>query len=313
MKLYVQPLFSDNHSTGSIIKKLGSSDYTFSSIRILYKEKSSVKSRIISLNELFKLSKTERLQISKQIKNIEIARQKIAGLRFSKPLIMGILNVTPDSFSDGGMYTSKKTAIDHVIKMIKSGADIIDIGGESTRPGSEKVKIEEELKRVLPILNNISNLKNKVPISLDTRKPEVMMKGLKKGVDIINDVSGLRYSRDTIPLLKKTKSPIVIMHSISTPKLMQKKISYRNVLIDIYDFLEKKINQCEKNNIDRSRIIIDPGIGFGKNLKQNLNLIKNISLFHSLGVSILLGSSRKTFISKISKNALENERNWGFN
>ena len=308
MKLYVQPLFSDNHSTGSIIKKLGSSDYTFSSIRILYKEKSSVKSRIISLNELFKLSKTERLQISKQIKNIEITRQKIAGLRFSKPLIMGILNVTPDSFSDGGMYTSKKTAIDHVIKMIKSGADIIDIGGEATRPGSEKVKIEEELKRVLPILNNISNLKNKVPISLDTRKPEVMMKGLKKGVDIINDVSGLRYSRDTIPLLKKTKSPIVIMHSISTPKLMQKKISYRNVLIDIYDFLEKKINQCEKNNIDRSRIIIDPGIGFGKNLKQNLNLIKNISLFHSLGVSILLGSSRKTFISKISKNALENER-----
>ena len=308
MKLYVQPLFSDNHSTGSIIKKLGSSDYTFSSIRILYKEKSSVKSRIISLNELFKLSKTERLQISNQIKNIEISRKKIAGLRFSKPLIMGILNVTPDSFSDGGIYTSKKTAIDHVIKMIKSGADIIDIGGESTRPGSEKVKIEEELKRVLPILNNISNLKNKVPISLDTRKPEVMMKGLKKGVDIINDVSGLRYSRDTIPLLEKTKSPIVIMHSISTPKLMQKKISYRNVLIDIYDFLEKKINQCEKNNIDRSRIIIDPGIGFGKNLKQNLNLIKNISLFHSLGVSILLGSSRKTFISKISKNALENER-----
>ena len=308
MKLYVQPLFSDNHSTGSIIKKLGSSDYTFSSIRILYKEKGSVKSRIISLNELFKLSKTERLQISKQIKNIEISRKKIAGLSFSKPLIMGILNVTPDSFSDGGMYTSKKTAMDHVIKMIKSGADIIDIGGESTRPGSEKVKIEEELKRVLPVLNNISNLRNKVPISLDTRKPEVMMEGLKKGVDIINDVSGLRYSRDTIPLLKKTKSPIVIMHSISTPKLMQNKISYRNVLIDIYDFLEKKINQCEKNNIDRSRIIIDPGIGFGKNLKQNLNLIKNISFFHSLGVSILLGASRKTFISKISKNALENER-----
>ena len=116
MKLYVQPLFSDNHSTGSIIKKLGSSDYTFSSIRILYKEKSSIKSRIISLNELFKLSKTERLQISKQIKNIEISRKKIAGLRFSKPLIMGILNVTPDSFSDGGIYTSKKIAIDHVIK-----------------------------------------------------------------------------------------------------------------------------------------------------------------------------------------------------
>ncbi len=308
MKLYVQPLFSDNHSLGSTKKKLGSSDHYFSSIRILYKEKSSVKSRIINLNELFKLSKTERVQISKQIRNIEISRKKIAGLSFNKPLIMGILNVTPDSFSDGGMYTSKKTAMDHVKKMIKSGADLIDIGGESTRPGSEKVKIEEELKRIIPVLNNISDLKNKVPISLDTRKPEVMKKGLKKGVDIINDVSGLRYSKDTIPLLKKTKSPIIIMHSISTPKLMQEKINYKNILIDIYDFLEKKINQCEKNNIDRSRIIIDPGIGFGKNLKQNLNLIKNISFFHSLGVSILLGASRKTFISKISKNALENER-----
>ena len=308
MKLYVQPLFSDNHSVGSITKKLGSSDHCFSSIRILHKEQGSVKSRIVNLNELFKLSKTERVKISKQIRNIEISRKKIAGLSFKKPLIMGILNVTPDSFSDGGKYTSKKPAMNHIKKMIKSGADLIDIGGESTRPGSEKVKIEEELKRIIPVLNNISDLKNKVPISLDTRKPEVMKKGLKKGVDIINDVSGLRYSKDTIPLLKKTKSPIIIMHSISTPKLMQKKINYKNVLIDIYDFLEKKINQCEKNNIDRSRIIIDPGIGFGKNLKQNLNLIKNISFFHSLGVSILLGASRKTFISKISKNALENER-----
>ena len=240
MKLYVQPLFSDNHSTGSIIKKLGSSGHSFSSIRVLYKEKSSLKSRILNLSDLSKLPKTERLQISKQIKNIEISRKTIAGLSFKKPLIMGILNVTPDSFSDGGMYISKKTAIDHVKKMIKSGVDLIDIGGESTRPGSEKVKIEEELNRVVPVLNNISKLKNKVPISLDTRKPEVMKKGLKKGVDIINDVSGLRYSRDTIPLLKKTKSPIIIMHSISTPKLMQKKISYKNVLMDVYDFLEKK-------------------------------------------------------------------------
>ena len=160
----------------------------------------------------------------------------------------------------------------------------------------------------MPILKNISNLKKKVPISLDTRKPEVMKKGLNEGVKIINDVSGLRYSKDTIPLLKKTKSPIIIMHSISTPKLMQRRINYKNVLIETYDYLEKKIIECEKNGIKRSQIIIDPGIGFGKNLKQNLNLIKNISLFHSLGVAILLGVSRKSFISKISKNTLENER-----
>ena len=175
MKLYVQPLFSDNHSTGSTIKKLGSSDYSFSSIRILYTGKSSVKSRIISLNDLFKLSKTERLQISKQIKNIEISRKKIAGLSFRKPLIMGILNVTPDSFSDGGMYTSKKTAMDHVKKMIKSGADLIDIGGESTRPGSKEVKAKLEWNRINTILKSICK---KIPVSLDTRKSEIMEKGI---------------------------------------------------------------------------------------------------------------------------------------
>ena len=309
MKLYVQPLFSNNHPTGSIIKTLGgSSDHQFSSIRIIYKNKESIKSYIITLCEVFKLPKTEKNQILKKIKNIETPRKKIAGLSFSKPLVMGILNLTPDSFSDGGLYSSYENAIDHFNKMIKYEADLIDIGGESTRPGAKTVNVKEELKRVMPILKNISNLKKKVPISLDTRKPEVMKKGLNEGVKIINDVSGLRYSKDTIPLLKKTKSPIIIMHSISTPKLMQRRINYKNVLIETYDYLEKKIIECEKNGIKRSQIIIDPGIGFGKNLKQNLNLIKNISLFHSLGVAILLGVSRKSFISKISKNTLENER-----
>lgn len=308
MKFYIQPLFSNNHPNESIVKTLGSSDRQFSSIRVIYKKNETIKNYIITLSEVFKFPKTQKEQILKQIKNIEAPRKKIAGLSFSKPLVMGILNVTPDSFSDGGLYSSYKNAIDHFNKMVKYEADLIDIGGESTRPGAKTVKAKEELKRVMPILKNISNLKKKVPISLDTRKPEVMKKGLNEGVKIINDVSGLRYSKDTIPLLKKTKSPIIIMHSISTPKLMQRRINYKNVLIETYDYLEKKIIECEKNGIKRSQIIIDPGIGFGKNLKQNLNLIKNISLFHSLGVAILLGVSRKSFISKISKNTLENER-----
>ena len=308
MKLYVQPLFSNNHPTGSIIKTLGSASHQFSSVRVIYRSKESIKNYTIELREVFNLPKAEKENILKQIKNIESPRKKIAGLSFSKPIVMGILNVTPDSFSDGGLYTSYEKAIYHYNEMVKYNADLIDIGGESTRPGAKTIKVEEELKRIMPILREISNQKKKVPISLDTRKPEVMKKGLNKGVKIINDVSGLRYSKDTIPLLKKTKSPIIIMHSISTPKLMQRRINYKNVLLEIYDYLEKKIIECERNNIKRSQIIIDPGIGFGKNLKQNLNLIKNISLFHSLGVAILLGTSRKSFISKISKNALENER-----
>ena len=308
MKLYVQPLFSDTHPSGSIIKKLGSSNLYFSSVRISHKKKDTIKTRDISLKDISDFSKNDKTQILNQIKKIEINRKNIAGLNFNKPVVMGILNITPDSFSDGGKFKLKENALKHFHKMKRDGADIIDIGGESTRPGANKVSVDEELKRVLPLLKNISSLKRKVSISLDTRKPEVMSKGIRMGVNLINDVSGLRYSKKTIPFLKKSKTPIVIMHSISNPKLMQKRINYKNILFDIYDFLEKKITECEKNNIDRSQIIIDPGIGFGKNLQQNLKLIKNVSLFHSLGVCILLGVSRKTFIGKISKNALENER-----
>ena len=308
MKLYIQPIFSNIHPKKSIVKKLGSSEKYFSSIRLFYKIKDVVKTKIISLNDIPSLTRVERSKIFDQIRNIEIKRKNIAGLSFNKPKVMGILNITPDSFSDGGQFSSKEKAVKHFIKMKKHGASIIDIGGESTRPGANKVSVKKELERIMPILQNISSMNQKISISLDTRKPEVMKMGIKKGVNIINDVSGLRYSKNTIPFLKKTQTPVIIMHSISSPKLMQKRFNYKDVLLDIYDFLEKKIKECERNNISRSQIIIDPGIGFGKNLKQNLKLIKNISLFQSLGVCLLLGASRKTFIGKISKNTLENDR-----
>jgi dihydropteroate synthase len=182
--------------------------------------------------------------------------------------------------------------------MFKSGANIIDIGGESTRPGSNTINSKLEWSRIEKIIRSISK---KIPISLDTRKSEIMKKGIKYKIKIINDVSGLSYDTETIKILKKYKIPFVIQHSKGSPKNMQIKPSYKNELLDIYDFFEQKIKFLRSMGIKHNNIIIDPGVGFGKNLKHNMNLMSGISIFHSLGFPILVGNSRKRFIKEISK------------
>ena len=210
---------------------------------------------------------------------------------------MGVLNLTPDSFSDGGKFNTSKKGLKHTLEMLNSGANIIDVGGESTRPGSKSVDNKIEWKRIEKIIKLIGK---KIPISLDTRKSEIMKKGIKYGVKIINDVSGLNYDSETINVLKKYKIPFVIQHSQGTPVSMQNKPRYKNELLDIYDFFQRKINYLRKIGIKHNNIIIDPGIGFGKILKHNINLISNISIFHSLGLPILVGNSRKRFIKEIA-------------
>ena len=211
---------------------------------------------------------------------------------------MGILNVTPDSFSDGGKYLKQSQAKKHLEYLFKTGAEIVDIGGESTRPGSKAIDSKEEWNRIKDILNSIN--KKKI-ISLDTRKSDVMEKGIKLGVKLINDISGLSYDKRTIDVLKKYQIPFVLQHSLGNPEIMQKNPRYKNVLLDIYDFFEKKIEILKKAGVSHRNIILDPGIGFGKKLKHNITLIKNISIYHSLGLPILLGISRKRFIKDISK------------
>jgi len=210
---------------------------------------------------------------------------------------MGIINATPDSFSDGGKYIHVARALDRIHIMRRDGASIIDIGGESTRPGSKEISSIIEWQRIEKIIKSISK---KIPISLDTRKSYVMKKGIKYGVKIINDVSGLNYDAKAINVLKKYKTPFVIQHSLGTPDKMQNKPVYKNELLDIYDFFEHKIKFLKKFGIKHKNIIIDPGIGFGKNLKHNMSLISNISIFHSLGFPILVGNSRKRFIKEIA-------------
>ncbi len=255
--------------------------------------------KIISIHKVKNLPKLQKKKVISDLNNITSKKKNFSNLNFIKlPNIMGVLNLTPDSFSDGGKFNSKSKGIKQAIRMYKSGANIIDIGGESTRPGSKEINIQLEWNRITKVLKSIGK---KIPLSLDTRKSEIMEKGIKNGIKIINDVSGLNYDHNTKNILKKYKIPFVIQHSQGTPENMQNNPRYKNELLEIYDFFEKKIKFLRSIGIKHNNIIIDPGIGFGKNLKHNMNLISNISIFHSLGFPILVGNSKKRFIKELSK------------
>ena len=212
---------------------------------------------------------------------------------------MGVLNVTPDSFSDGGLFFDQSKAYDQANLMISSGATIIDIGGESTRPGSKVVNEKEEWNRIKNIIIKIKKNFPKIPLSLDTRKSYVMKKGIESGVNIINDISGLNFDEKSFDIISSKKIPFILHHMQGTPDTMQKNPKYEDALLDIYDFFEEKINFCIKKNFKNQFIVIDPGIGFGKNLEHNLRIMSKISTFHSLGCPILIGTSRKRFIEHI--------------
>ena len=255
--------------------------------------------KLIHIKNINKLNKKLKSKIKADLNNIKKKKKNFSNFDFKElPNIMGILNLTPDSFSDGGKFNKKNKGYLHSIKMHNFGCSIIDIGGESTRPGSKGVNSDEEWRRISPTLKKLK--KYKIPLSLDTRKHCIMRKGIKLGVKLINDVSALTNDSNSIDIVKKYNIPFVLHHMQGTPKNMQKKPKYKNVLLDIYDFFEKKIIYFRKRGILHNNIILDPGVGFGKNLKHNITLISNISLFHSLGFPILLGISRKKFIKDIS-------------
>ena len=227
-------------------------------------------------------------------------RSDILGMEFGFPKLMGILNVTPDSFSDGGNHVKLDAALNQAKFMEENGVDIIDIGGESTRPGALIVPIAEEIKRIEPVINGIS-ARSKIPISVDTRKADVAFAARKAGASMVNDVSGFTFDPDLLPYCSKYKLPVCVMHMKGSPENMQNNPKYENILIEVFDFLENQIGRLVQAGISRDQIIADVGIGFGKNIGHNLALIKNISLFHGLGVPLLLGVSRKSIISNVAK------------
>ncbi len=219
-------------------------------------------------------------------------------IALSRPLIMGILNVTPDSFSDGSEYSNLEKAFRKAIEMEQQGADIVDIGGESARPGAEPVLLDEELSRVIPVIKMIRK-ESTVPISIDTYKAETARQALDAGADIVNDISALRFDSGMAKLVAKRKAPIVLMHMQGEPGGMQKKPNYQDCVAEILLFFKERISYCESKGIDRSKIILDPGIGFGKRLNDNLELLAGLKKFKETGLPLLVGTSRKSFIGMI--------------
>jgi len=292
--------FAYGNSSIKLVKKKknlplnGNKEFSFSQIEIITRDSK----KKIDLKDIKKLPKSLREKIDKDLKIIIKKNNNFSKLNFKKiPNIMGVLNLTPDSFSDGGKFNKKKAGLKHALNLFKFGADIVDVGGESTRPGSKSISEKEEWSRIEKIIRKLGK---KIPLSVDTRKAGIMSKGVKVGIKLINDVSGLSYDPKTIDVLRKNKSPFVIQHSQGTPENMQNNPKYKNELLDIYDFFEQKIKFVRLKGIKHNNIIVDPGIGFGKNLKHNMNLIRGISIFHTLGFPILLGLSRKKFIKDLS-------------
>ncbi|MGB2625082.1 MAG: dihydropteroate synthase [Candidatus Acidiferrum sp.] len=229
-------------------------------------------------------------------------------------LVMGVLNVTPDSFSDGGKFFDAQKAVEHAIALESEGADLIDIGGESTRPGSESVSAEEELRRVLPVLGALQRVL-KIPVSIDTQKAEVAEAALEAGAQMINDISGLKTDARIAEVAAKHGVPIVLMHSRGEPGTMQKGPFARDVLQDVVKGLREAVGKARKAGVAKSQIILDPGIGFGKSYSQNYELIEKLPLLAKLGYPLLVGTSRKGFLgatlARDGKPAPAEERIWG--
>lgn len=217
----------------------------------------------------------------------------------SDPVIMGIINVTPDSFSDGGKYINKNKAIECGLRLLEDGATILDIGGESTRPGAQAIDKEEEIERVVPV---IEGLKGKARwISVDTRNAATMRAALKAGANAINDISGLRHDPESLNVVAEAQVPVFLMHAQGDPQSMQNNPSYNNVIEDISAFFEERLNACKTARIERKNIILDVGIGFGKTLGHNMLILRYIKHFHDFGCPLMLGVSRKSFIAGTSK------------
>lgn len=301
--VYIRPLsfLYGSDASHHIKKKLalpinGNDQIAFEKIEIITKNQKN--KRIIHVSKISKIQKNIKKKIIQDLKNISKKKKNILGLNLNHSILMGVLNVTPDSFSDGGKFNTFSKAIIRCIEMLQQGAQIIDVGGESTRPGAKLISEQEENKRVIRIIKKISKIKKNI-VSIDTRKASVMQAAIKAGAKIINDVSALDFDPKAEALAIKLRKPIILNHSQGTPDIMQNNPNYKNVLIEIYDYFENKIKKLEKKGFKRNNIILDPGIGFGKNVNHNLTLISKISFFHSLGCPLMLGPSRKSFIGKI--------------
>lgn len=280
----------------------------FSALDVLTRTTGETRRKTVVLGDAFSGDwGRDGLAASDMLQAMSEPRPRLAGLSLERPRVMAIVNVTPDSFSDGGQHDERDAAIRHALLLADQGADILDIGGESTRPGSEAVAIDEELRRVIPVIEGLRSKTDKL-ISVDTRKAEVMRQAAAAGADIINDVSALTHDPAALQIAAATGLPVMLMHAQGDPKTMNDDPQYSDVVLDVFDFLESRIQDCVAAGIDKSKIIADPGIGFGKHLHHNVAVMAGLSLYHGLGVPILLGASRKKMIGQLSDVANAKDR-----
>lgn len=216
-----------------------------------------------------------------------------------RPLLMGIVNVTPDSFSDGGQYVDSQAAVRHARDLVAQGADLLDVGGESTRPGSLSVPLEEELRRVIPVVEALA-AETPVPLSIDTSKSEVARRALQLGAQIVNDVTALQGDEQMAATVASFDAGVIVMHMQGTPRTMQENPNYAHVVEEVFDFLQQRLRTLAKQGIDPSRVVVDPGVGFGKTLEHNLQLLSSLERFHALGRPICVGHSRKKIIGTLT-------------
>jgi dihydropteroate synthase len=272
----------------------------FSALDIYERNGARVDRRSTGLGEFFEKDWGRRtLNASDMFEAMLSPRGRLAGLPFDRPRLMGIVNVTPDSFSDGGKLATAQAAIEHAFRLEEEGADILDIGGESTRPGATPTTVAEELARVIPVIEGLAG-KTRSLLSIDTRNAAVMRAAAEAGCDLINDVSALTHDKEALETVVETGLPVVLMHAQGDPRTMQDQPAYDHVLLDVFDYLEARIEACLRAGIQRHKLIVDPGIGFGKSLEHNLSLLAGASLFHGLGVPVLIGASRKGMIGALT-------------
>ncbi len=272
----------------------------FTALEIIERNGAKVDRYIAGLGEFFERDWGRRtLNASDMFEALRTPRHRLAGLALDRPVLMGIVNITPDSFSDGGAHFDAPAAVEHGLRLVAEGADILDVGGESTRPGAAAVSEVEEIRRIVPVVAGL-RAKTDVRISIDTRKSAVMREAVSAGADLVNDVSALMNDPLSLETAADLGVPVVLMHAQGDPRTMQQNPTYENVLLDVFDFLEARIDAAVRAGIPREHLLVDPGIGFGKTLQHNLALMSGLSLFHGLGVPVLVGASRKRFIGTLT-------------
>lgn len=272
----------------------------FTALEVIERNGARVDRFIAGLGEFFERDWGRRtLNASDMFEALRAPRHRLAGLALDRPRIMGIVNVTPDSFSDGGQHFDAAAAVAHGLLLATEGADILDVGGESTRPGATPVSEAEEIRRIVPVIAGL-RAKTDVRISIDTRKSAVMREAVNAGADLVNDVSALMHDPLALETAADLGVPVILMHAQGDPRTMQDAPAYDDVVLDVFDFLEARIEAATRAGIPRDHLLVDPGLGFGKTVAHNLALMSGLSLYHALGVPLLVGASRKRFIGTLT-------------